>query len=77
MCAEFGWNWLWFGSKHYSNTRLYMSMCLCLVTSFSLVTGLFIPVVCPLQAAIKTDKQREKQYEPERDGKHWVVECGV
>lgn len=59
LCAEFGWNLLRFGSKHYSNTWFYMSVCLCFATCVTLVSGLFIFVVCPCR--LKTGWQSERK----------------
>ena len=64
VCAEFGWNWLRFGSKYYSNTWFYMSVCLCFATCVTLVTGLFIFVVCPCRLLLRqagTEKNSMRQ----------------
>lgn len=77
VCTNFKRNWLRFVSKYHSNTRLYSCVCLCLATCVALVTWLFIFVVCPLQAAIKTARRREKQYAAERHVMHRGVQYGV
>lgn len=52
----------------------YMSVCLCLATCVTLVTGLFISVVCPRR--LKTGRQSEKKtLEAESHVKQ--VLCGV
>lgn len=46
-----------FGSEHYSNARLYLSVCLSPATRSASGNRLFIPAVCPLQAANKTGRE--------------------
>lgn len=77
VCAEVGWNWLWFGSKYYSNTWFYMSVCLCFATCVTLVTGLFIFVVCPCRLLLRQAGREKKQNETERHVKRWGVQCGA
>lgn len=59
VCVKFGWNWLRFGSKYYSNTWFYVSVCVCFATCVALdFSSLWFVLACCYKER-KTDWGRE------------------